>query len=116
MGKTATTTRKRAPKGDRSHVIDQAVRSYISGKSRTTLRELLKEGAQVRAQRDLGLVEDWFEVESEAWPGRRRVSRQLRSHAWRRDQEDPTRPHHPERHRQPFQPGHDRRGDHFADR
>ena len=88
MSKTATITRKRvnvslatdtlrlldrvAPKGDRSQLIDQAVRSYISAKSRAALRELLKEGAQARAQRDLGLTEDWFRVESETWQGRKR--------------------------------------------
>ena len=88
MTKTATATRKRvnitlatdtlrlldrvAPKGDRSRLIDQAVRSYISAKSRTALRELLKEGAEARSQRDLGLAAEWFGVDSETWPGRKR--------------------------------------------
>jgi len=73
MGKPAATTRKRvnitlatdtlrlldrlAPKGDRGRLIDEAVRSYISAKGRSSLRELLKEGSQARATRDLGLLE-----------------------------------------------------------
>jgi hypothetical protein len=40
-----------APKGDRSQVIDEAVRAFISGKSRASLRERLKEGAKARASR-----------------------------------------------------------------
>ena len=89
MSKIATTARKRvnislapdtlrlldhvADKGDRSQLIDQAVRSYISTRNRAALRKLLKEGARARATRDLGLAEAWFEVESEVWPGRKRA-------------------------------------------
>jgi len=88
MTKTTTKTRTRvnitlapdtlrlldrvAPRGDRSQLIDQAVRSYISAKSRTAVRELLKEGARARAERDLGLAEEWFELESETWPSGKR--------------------------------------------
>lgn len=89
MSKTATRARKRvnitlasdtlalldrvAAKGDRSQLIDQAVRSYIATRSRSALRELLKEGALARAQRDLGLAEEWFRVENGTWPGRKRA-------------------------------------------
>jgi hypothetical protein len=61
-----------ASKGDRSRLIDQAVRSYVSAKSRAAVRELLREGAEARGARDLGLAEEWLSVESEAWPGRNR--------------------------------------------
>ena len=87
MTKTTTTTRKRvnimlpqgtlrlldrvAPKGDRSQVIDEAVRAFISDKSRASLRERLKEGAKARASRDLGISEEWVSIENEAWPGRK---------------------------------------------
>ena len=61
-----------ALKGDRSQVIDEAVRAFISDKSRATLRERLKEGAVARASRDLGISGEWFELENEVWPGRKR--------------------------------------------
>jgi metal-responsive CopG/Arc/MetJ family transcriptional regulator len=88
VGKTASTTRKRvnisltrdtlrlldrvAAKGDRSQLIDLAVRRYISTRSRRALRELLKEGARARAQRDLDLAEEGFAVDSAPWPSRKR--------------------------------------------
>jgi len=88
MAKSASTTRKRvnitlatdtlrlldrvAPKGDRSRLIDRAVRDYISARGRAVLREQLKEGAKARATRDLSVAEAWFPVENEAWPARRR--------------------------------------------
>ena len=85
MIKTASQTRKRvnitlsdgtlrlldrvAPKGDRSQLIDEAVRVFLSRKSKASLRELLKEGARVRASRDLEMSHDWLLVENEVWPG-----------------------------------------------
>ena len=87
MSKIATTTRKRvnitlahdtlrlldrvASKGDRSHVIDEAVRTFISDKSRASLRERLEEGATARASRDRGISDEWFSIENEVWPGRK---------------------------------------------
>lgn len=41
-----------------------------SGESRKTLRELLKEGAEARAERDQRLAQDWFSMEKEAWSSR----------------------------------------------
>jgi CopG family transcriptional regulator/antitoxin EndoAI len=88
MPKTATTTRKRvnvslseetlrlldrvASKGDRSQLIDQAVRAFVSDRSKAAIRERLKQGAKARAQRDLGIAEEWFHLENEAGEGRRR--------------------------------------------
>ena len=60
-----------APKGDRSRLIDEAVRHYVEGVSRAGLRKRLKEGAVRRAARDLALAEEWFPLKKTmAQPGR----------------------------------------------
>ncbi|HEY9873570.1 MAG TPA: hypothetical protein V6D12_09030 [Candidatus Obscuribacterales bacterium] len=51
----------------RSDFINEAVKFYIAEKQRENLKQQLKEGAIQRAERDLGLVEEWFELEEEAW-------------------------------------------------
>jgi CopG family transcriptional regulator/antitoxin EndoAI len=56
-----------ADKGDRSRLIDQAVRYYIDEKGRRELKKRLKEGAIRRATRDLQLTEEWFPLEEEVW-------------------------------------------------
>ncbi|MBF2016765.1 MAG: hypothetical protein IGS23_16510 [Rivularia sp. T60_A2020_040] len=56
-----------AEKGDRSSFINEAVQYYIKQKALTNLREQLKEGSIQRAQRDLGLAEEWYDLEEEAW-------------------------------------------------
>lgn len=56
-----------AGKGQRSRLITQAVHRYIEEKGRASLRKRLEEGARVRADRDLQLAADWFEVD-EALP------------------------------------------------
>jgi CopG family transcriptional regulator/antitoxin EndoAI len=58
--------------GDRSRFIDEAVRHYIQETGRAHLRKRLKEGALRRAERDLGLAEEWFTVDEEVWQGGRR--------------------------------------------
>ena len=57
-------------KGDRSRLIDHAIRRYISEIGRANLRKKLKEGALHRAPRDRKLAEEWFLLEEEAWHGR----------------------------------------------
>jgi len=54
-----------AKKGSRSRLIDEAVRFYVEQKGAVNLRELLKEGAIVRAKRDTALSEEWFLLEEE---------------------------------------------------
>ena len=54
-------------KGDRSRFINEAVQYYIAEKALANLREQLKEGAIRRANRDLELAEEWFDLEEEAW-------------------------------------------------
>ena len=53
-------------KGDRSRLIDRAVRRYVSESGRANLRKRLKEGALRRAGRDLRLAEESFFLEEEA--------------------------------------------------
>jgi len=61
-----------APKGDRSRLIDRAVRRYIESLGRRRLNRQLAEGARRRAERDLALATNWFALEEEANAGDRR--------------------------------------------
>lgn len=66
-----------ASKGNRSRLIDQAVRFYVKARSRENLRERLKEGYLVNARENLKLAQEWFPLEEKAWQkakpkGRRR--------------------------------------------
>jgi CopG family transcriptional regulator/antitoxin EndoAI len=56
-----------AKSGDRSRLIDQAVREFLGRKQRASLRKQLEEGARRRAKRDLALSEEWTPLEEEAW-------------------------------------------------
>lgn len=56
-----------AGKGERSRLVDQALRQYLRGVTKKTLRKRLKEGAIRRAERDRALAEEWFFVEEETW-------------------------------------------------
>ncbi|MGH9339151.1 MAG: ribbon-helix-helix domain-containing protein [Acidobacteriota bacterium] len=60
-----------AKKGERSHLISQAVKHYVKELGRANLRKRLKEGAIREAELDLRLAEEWFPLEEEAWQGRR---------------------------------------------
>ena len=55
-------------RGDRSGLIDVAIRHYVDSIGRTRLKQRLKEGAQRRGQRDLQLAAEWFALDEEAWP------------------------------------------------
>ena len=59
-------------KGDRSRLIDHAVKRYITEIGRANLRKQLKEGALRRAPRDRALTEEWFLLEDTAWPAAKR--------------------------------------------
>lgn len=54
-------------KGDRSRLIDTAVRRYLAHVRRAKLRKSLKEGALRRAERDRRMAEESFFLEEEAW-------------------------------------------------
>jgi CopG family transcriptional regulator/antitoxin EndoAI len=61
-----------ASKGDRSRLVDQALRQYLRGVTKKSLRERIKEGAIRRSERDLALAEEWALLEEETWPKGRR--------------------------------------------
>lgn len=61
-----------ARRGDRSRLIDQAVKRYVEQVGRASVRRRLKEGAIRRAERDLRLAEGWFALEEEGWRRNRR--------------------------------------------
>jgi CopG family transcriptional regulator/antitoxin EndoAI len=54
-------------KGARSRFIDRAVLHYVATRGRQNLRERLKEGYRVNAERDLDIAAEWFPLEEEAW-------------------------------------------------
>ncbi len=47
-----------APQGDRSLFISEGILFYISEANKRALRDLIKEGAIVRADRDLALAQE----------------------------------------------------------
>lgn len=61
-----------ATKGNRSHLIAEAIKYYIEETGRTQLRKRLREGARCRAERDLRLTQEWFFMEEEAWEHRQK--------------------------------------------
>lgn len=56
-----------AKAGERSRLIDEAVRDYVSRRSRLNLKKQLREGAVKRAERDLQQTQEWFFLDEEAW-------------------------------------------------
>jgi CopG family transcriptional regulator / antitoxin EndoAI len=54
-------------KGQRSRLIDHAVKRYIEEESRTNLRKQLANSYATNARLDRELVEEWFPLEQEAW-------------------------------------------------
>jgi len=53
-------------KGDRSKLINEAVRRYINEIGRANLRRRLREGYLRTAERDIRLSEEWFLLDEEA--------------------------------------------------
>ena len=56
-----------AAKGNRSALIDRAIRHYVETQGRQNLRERLKQEALANAKRDLQMAAEWFPLEEEAW-------------------------------------------------
>lgn len=50
-------------KGDRSRIIDEAVRMYITHIGKANLRKRLKEGAIANNNRDQEIASEWFALE-----------------------------------------------------
>ena len=61
-----------AGKGQRSRLITQAVHRYVEEESLANLRKQLRAGAQVRAERDLNVAEEWFALDEAVQPTARR--------------------------------------------
>jgi len=57
-----------ADKGERSRLVDEALRQYLRGVTKKSLRKRIKEGALRRSDRDRALAEEWFSLEEETWP------------------------------------------------
>ena len=51
--------------------ITRAIHRSVREDGRTNLRKQLREGAQVRAERDLHLAEEWCALEEDVQPGAR---------------------------------------------
>lgn len=54
-------------RGERSRLIDRAVRFYIVETGRDNVKKQLREGALRRSERDLRMAKEWFHFENEAW-------------------------------------------------
>lgn len=54
-------------RGERSRLINEAVRFYAKEIGKSKLRRQLMEGAIRHAKRDLLLAEEWFNIEEESW-------------------------------------------------
>jgi hypothetical protein len=53
--------------GDRSGLIDRAIKRYVEEVGKTNLRRRLKEGYERRAEHDLETAEAWFSLDQDAW-------------------------------------------------
>lgn len=58
---------KTTEKGQRSSLVDEALKFYINRISRINIQKLLKERALRKAKQDLSLAEEWFNVDEETW-------------------------------------------------
>lgn len=54
-------------KGDRSGLIDRAIKRYVEETGKANLRRRLKEGYERRAEHDLETAEAWFSLDEEVW-------------------------------------------------
>ena len=59
-----------ARRGSRSRLIDRAVRRYVQDLGRTNLKKKLRAGAVERAERDLQIAQEWFELDEPLWQKR----------------------------------------------
>jgi CopG family transcriptional regulator/antitoxin EndoAI len=54
-------------KGDRSGLIDRAIKTYVDRLGRANLRRQLKEGYRRRGADDLRIAQEWFPLEQQVW-------------------------------------------------
>jgi CopG family transcriptional regulator/antitoxin EndoAI len=55
-------------KGDRSRLVDEALKQYLREATRKSLKKRIKEGSLRRFERDRSLAEEWFLIDEEIWP------------------------------------------------
>lgn len=82
--KTVALLDRFARKGDRSRLIDHAVRRLVEAEGKANLRQQLKEEAETNGERDLAIAAEWFALEEEAAQLRgsarsRKITRKRRS-------------------------------------
>ncbi|MEK7093799.1 MAG: ribbon-helix-helix protein, CopG family [Patescibacteria group bacterium] len=65
--KTVALLDRLAEKGDRSRLIDEAVRRLATEVGKANLRRELKAGALKRSGRDLAVAEEWAVLTDEPW-------------------------------------------------
>ena len=63
-----------AGKGQRSSLIDRAVRRYVKEETRANLRKQLTESYQANAAINLQLAEEWFALEDRGMATRRSIA------------------------------------------
>lgn len=66
-------------KGNRSHLLADAVLHDVSTQGRIQLAERLEAGAITHADRDLGIAEEWFPLEEDAWQGLQQSARKVKT-------------------------------------
>ena len=57
-----------AGKGDRSRLVDEALKQYLRRAPRKSLKKKINEGSVRRFERDRALAEEWFLLDDEVWP------------------------------------------------
>ena len=57
-----------AGKGDRSRLVDEALKQYLRWVTRKGLKKRIKEGSVRRFERDRALAKEWFLLDDEVWP------------------------------------------------
>jgi len=56
-----------ATKGNRSHLVSEAVLYFVRTRGNQSLRERLKTGYQAQSDESLKVAAAWFPIEEEAW-------------------------------------------------
>ena len=56
---TIRLVQKVAKQGERSRLVDEAIRFYVGKMGRAKVRRQIREGALHRAERDLKITQDW---------------------------------------------------------
>ena len=54
-------------KGQRSRLIDEAIKRYVNDQGRAALRKQLAEGYRRQAEESLEIAAEWFSLDEEAW-------------------------------------------------